>query len=90
VRDGSVEFGITGIDVIEERKGENGSVLMLHDSLGFGQCYLNLAVPKAGKMCKMWKTCAAMPANSKRPLRVVTKYPFLTGRFLEKAESRTR
>ena len=36
VRDGSVEFGITGIDVIEERKGENGSVLMLHDNLGFG------------------------------------------------------
>src|SRR5512133_1222037 len=46
VRDGSVEFGITGIDVTEERKGENGEVLYLHDDLGFGGCSLNLAVPE--------------------------------------------
>src|SRR5512132_1672294 len=46
VRDGSVDFGITGIDVIEERKGEKGSVMMLHDNLGFGACSLNLAVPE--------------------------------------------
>ena len=36
VRDGSVDFGITGIDVIEERRGENGDLLVLHEALGFG------------------------------------------------------
>ena len=36
VRDGSVDFGITGIDVIEERRGENGDLLILHEALGFG------------------------------------------------------
>ena len=47
VRDGSVEFGITGIDVIEERRGDNGNILMLHDTLGFGGCCLSLAVPES-------------------------------------------
>ena len=47
VRDGSVDFGITGIDVIEERKGENGHLLILHDDLGFGACSLRLAVPES-------------------------------------------
>ena len=38
VRDGSVDFGITGIDVLEEKRGRNGDVLVLHDALGFGHC----------------------------------------------------
>ena len=47
VRDGSVEFGITGIDVYEEHKGSNGDALVLHDTLGFGHCALAMAVPEA-------------------------------------------
>jgi ATP phosphoribosyltransferase len=85
VRDGSVEFGITGIDVIEERKGENGSVLMLHDCLGFGQCYLNLAVPESWQNVQNVADLRQYAEQLDRPLRVVTKYPFLTGRFLEQA-----
>jgi ATP phosphoribosyltransferase len=85
VRDGSVEFGITGIDVIEERKGENGSVIMLHDCLGFGQCHLNLAVPESWQEVNTVEDLRRYTANLSRPLRVVTKYPVLTGRFLEKA-----
>jgi len=45
VRDGSVDFGISGLDVIAERQGDNGDVLILHDALGFGGCSLALAVP---------------------------------------------
>jgi ATP phosphoribosyltransferase len=37
VRQGSVDFGITGLDVIEEKRGENGDILILHNALGFGQ-----------------------------------------------------
>ncbi len=47
VRDGSVDFGITGIDLVEERKGSNGDVIVLHDALGFGHCTLCLAVPES-------------------------------------------
>src|SRR5215213_11939777 len=46
VRQGSVDFGITGIDVIEEKRGLNGDIIILHDELGFGFCALTLAVPE--------------------------------------------
>ena len=82
VRQGSVDFGITGMDVIEEKRGANGDILIMHEALGFGACALTLAVPEA------WKSVQDIPslkefANSlERPLRVATKFPVLTERFL--------
>jgi ATP phosphoribosyltransferase len=82
VRQGSVDFGITGLDVIEEKRGENGDILILYDSLGFGHCALTLAVPEA------WETVSDIPSLKKfastldHPLRVATKFPNLTARFL--------
>ena len=82
VRQGSIDFGITGMDVIEEKRGANGDILVLHDSLGFGHCSLKLAVPEA------WDEVIGMPSLKKystdlnRPLRVATKFPVLTERFL--------
>src|SRR5215208_1840951 len=32
VRQGSVDLGITGLDMIEEKRGENGDILILHDA----------------------------------------------------------
>lgn len=84
VRDGSVEFGITGIDVIEEHKGENGSVLYLHDDLGFGQCSLNLAVPESWESVLDMQGLCRYAAAITHPLRVATKYPHLTSRFLDR------
>ncbi len=84
VRDGSVDFGITGIDVIEERKGENGHLLILHDDLGFGACSLRLAVPENWAEINDVPGLAAFAATLGRPLRVATKYPNLTEAFLSK------
>src|SRR5258706_11096099 len=36
VRTGSIDFGIAGLDVIEEKKGADSEILMLHDEVGFG------------------------------------------------------
>lgn len=83
VRDGSVDFGITGIDVIEERKGENGSVLVLHDALGFGGCALNLAVPESWEDVTDVESLRQKSGKMSQPLRIVTKYPYLTGKFLD-------
>jgi len=82
VRDGSVDFGITGIDVLEEKRGDNGEILVLHDALGFGHCALTLAVPESwGEVTgvESLKTHAAALGHS---LRVATKFPVLTERFL--------
>lgn len=83
VRDGSVEFGITGIDVVEERKGDNDSVLVLHDNLGFGYCALRLAVPETWTEVDDIEGLRRRAQTLPHPLRVATKYPYLTGRFLD-------
>ena len=84
VRQGSVDFGITGLDVIEEKRGTNGGILILHDALGFGHCALKLAVPES------WAEVTDLASLKKaadalgRPLRVATKFPSLTERFLDR------
>lgn len=82
VKQGSMDFGITGIDVLEEKRGQNGDIIILHDQLGFGHCSLMLAVPES------WKEAVDIPSLKKfagtldHPLRVATKFPVLTERFL--------
>ena len=83
VRDGSVDFGITGMDVIAERRGPNGEVLVLHDALEFGGCNLMLAVPEEWQEVNKTVDLIQKAATIGYPLRVVTRYPWLAGRFLE-------
>jgi ATP phosphoribosyltransferase len=84
VRDGSVDLGITGMDVVEERRGDNGDVMVLHEALGFGECMLSLAVPEAWADVYSAADLAAKTAKMEKTLRVATKYPVLTERFLKK------
>ncbi len=83
VRDGSVDFGITGIDVLEEKRGDNGDIIVLHNALGFGQCALTLAVPEAWGEVRTVESLKAHVATLSHPLRVATKFPVLTKRFLD-------
>jgi ATP phosphoribosyltransferase len=86
VRQGSVDFGLTGIDVIEEKRGENGDILILHDALGFGYCALTLAVPEAWGQVTNIDSLKNYSARLERPLRVATKFPVLTERFLNQKD----
>lgn len=83
VRQGSVDFGITGLDVIEEKRGENGDILILHDALGFGHCALTLAVPEAWEDVNDIPSLKTFANTLGHPLRVATKFPSLTKRFLD-------
>jgi len=87
VRDGSVDFGITGMDVVAERQGDNGAVLVLHDALNFGHCRLCLAVPEAWETVHTMADLAAHARALGRPLRVATKFPHLTGDFLARHDA---
>lgn len=82
VRQGSIDFGITGLDMIEEKRGANGEIIILHDSLGFGGCALTLAVPETWKEVTDMESLKEYAAALKSPLRVATKFPVLTERFL--------
>jgi ATP phosphoribosyltransferase len=81
VRDGSVDFGITGLDVVQERGGDNGEIIVVHEALGFGQCSLALAVPESWPVQNVAEL-RAYTASQPHSLRVATHFLKLTGRFL--------
>jgi ATP phosphoribosyltransferase len=89
VRQGSLDFGVAGTDMIEEKRGADGDVIILHESLGFGACSLGLAVPEEWQEVRSLKDLARKAAEIQKqegkPIRVVTKFPYLTERFLRAA-----
>ncbi len=85
VRQGTMDFGITGLDIVAEKAFGDDNVLALHDALGFGPCRLHLAAPEASPVTDMagvveW--AERLRANG-RSLRIATKFPNLTGQFLD-------
>jgi ATP phosphoribosyltransferase len=79
VRNGTIELGIVGFDLFRENiPSDDEKVLLIHDSLSFGRCKLEIAVPeiwseKCIKEIKKRKNCV---------LKVATKFPKLTTEFL--------
>jgi ATP phosphoribosyltransferase len=85
VREGTVDFGVTGRDMVAEIGYGSENILMLHDALGFGPCTLNLAVPEElpiHTMAGLASWAAELEAGG-RPLRVATKFPRLTRDMLQ-------
>ncbi len=83
VHTGSIDFGLAGLDVVEEKRGDDGDVLILHDALGFGACSLTLAVPEDWSATDLQGARRHIQtAIAPRPVRVATKYPTLTARYL--------
>ena len=75
VRNGSVDFGITGLDVLAEYRGPNGNILPLHSALGFGACTLDVIVPDTWNEVDRMADLTRVQARLGRPLRVATKFP---------------
>jgi ATP phosphoribosyltransferase len=84
VLQGSIDFGITGLDVLEENRAGNDDILIIHDALGFGSCALALAVPESWDAVKDVGSLKEYAALLKNKLRVATKFPYLTEKFLNK------
>ncbi len=84
VRDGSVDFGITGWDVVSEKRGRNGHILTIHPALGFGHCTLNVIVPEAWENVKSMVDLSELQATWQRPLRVATKFPVQAEAFFRR------
>lgn len=85
VREGSLDMGITGYDVLAEKAFHSDKILTLHDALGFGGCTLNLAVPEDAAvhtMADLANWAAALAADG-RSLRVATKFPNVTQAMLD-------
>lgn len=81
VRDGSVDFGITGRDIYLEKKDSNGRILELHNQLGFGKCTLNVIVPDDWSEINSLADLQNLQRSYERPLKAATKFPNLTEKF---------
>ncbi|MFN2138245.1 MAG: ATP phosphoribosyltransferase [Candidatus Promineifilaceae bacterium] len=80
VREGTVDFGVTGLDMVAEKGYASNDIIMLHDALGFGPCTLNLAVPESLPINTMSELAAWATEleTAGKTLRVATKFPQLT------------
>ncbi len=86
VRQGTLDFGITGFDMLAENAANDSQVLTLHEALGFGPCTLNLAVAEELPLFDMADLAqwARERNNEGYPLRVATKFPNLTSAMLDR------
>lgn len=86
VRDGIVDLGIVGFDMVVEYRGRADEVVIIHDALGYGHCHLSIAVPETWTEVNSISDLAALAAtcNPQRPLRVVSKYERQTTVFLDR------
>lgn len=84
VLEGSVDFGITGFDVVAERSQSIGDLLVMLDELGYGECTLNVIVPETWRGGNYMQNLREKQRELGRPLRVATKFPALTKNFFSK------
>lgn len=83
VRDGSVDFGLTGWDVVSERRGGDGAILAMHRRLGFGHCSLQVIVPESWQGVDSMEELRQRAGGQTGPLRVATKFETLTQSFFQ-------
>lgn len=84
VAEGEIDVGISGLDLVEELRGDREDLLVLYDDLGFGRCDLVVAVPETWIDVGSWRDLADLSAElhgQGRPLRIATKYPSLVRQF---------
>ncbi|MFO7170032.1 MAG: ATP phosphoribosyltransferase [Chloroflexota bacterium] len=84
IAEGELDLGITGLDLVEELRGDRDDPLVIFDDLGFGAAELVVAVPEAWIDVTSAHDLADLAVElhaQGRQLRIATKYPSLTRRF---------
>jgi ATP phosphoribosyltransferase len=84
VIDGKVDVGITGLDQLQEVRGEGDELIVLHDELGFSAGDVVVAVPDSWIDVSTVGDLAEVALELRErgePLRVATVFPNLAKRF---------
>ena len=85
VEAGDADLGLTGFDTFAETHIDDGDTLVVMKDLGYGHCKLVVAVPDTWVDVDSMADLADLAVEFQeqgRELRVATKYPTLTRRFL--------
>ncbi|KKN33766.1 hypothetical protein LCGC14_0800520 [marine sediment metagenome] len=79
---GTLAYGIIGLDLLTELTIKvPDKIVVIHDDLGFGNCSLEVIVPEEWMEISMRDL-----TQSKKKLRVASKFPLLTRNFFNKYE----
>ncbi len=84
VAEGEIDLGISGLDLVEELRGDRDDLLVVYDDLGYGRCELVVAVPETWIDVSSWYDLADLAVElhgQGQPLRIASKYPALVRRF---------
>lgn len=84
VADGEMDIGVSGLDLVEELRGDRDDPLVIYDDLGFARCELVVAVPETWVDVSSWRDLADLSVElhgQGRPLRIATKYQALIRQF---------
>lgn len=84
--DGSIDFGITGLDLFAEYDAMGDGIILLHDALGYGHCALCLAISESVVSVKSVSDLRAYQLKLGRPIKVATKYSRLTKQFFDQLD----
>lgn len=98
VQSGDAALGISGYDILAEHRGYGGELdeddrdeddlMVLVKDLGYGGCRLVIAVPETwidvSNCADLWHLSSYYQEHKGRGLRIATKFPNLTNRFLRR------
>mmetsp|Transcript_5744 Transcript_5744/g.17106 ORF Transcript_5744/g.17106 Transcript_5744/m.17106 type:complete len:405 (-) Transcript_5744:1309-2523(-) len=84
VRDGTVELGITGFDLVSEYGGDDDEIVPVHADLNYGKCRLGVGIPmKWMEVNSVTDLVRKVCEDGRSPLRVATKFNCQTKRFFK-------
>jgi ATP phosphoribosyltransferase len=87
VAEGTIDIGVTGLDLVQELRGDDADLLILFDDLGFWRVELVFAAPQAWIDVSTWDDLADLAVELQsqgRPLRIATKFPNTIRRFCQR------
>ena len=82
--DGEFDIGVSGLDLVEELRGDRDDLLVLYEDLGYSRCELIVAVPDTWIDVTSWRDLADLSVEMQargRLLTIATKYPALSRQF---------
>jgi ATP phosphoribosyltransferase len=85
VRDGVLDLGIAGYDLVCEYGGLHDETVVIHDKLGIQPCSLEIIIPQTWTEINTLTDLIAFAHSrpAEQPLRVVSSFERLTTRFLD-------
>lgn len=84
MRAGDIDVGIVGFDMFTELGEGDPDLIVVHDSLNFGQCHLAVAVPQGWENVNSIQDLKALGWTAQRPMRVVTGYTHVAKEFFKR------